>query len=403
MKKGLLMIVLLMPVLIMAQEITFQNEEQDLPKAGFSLGKFILVPSVEVLYEFKDNVFLTEANEISDELLTVRPKLVLELPKEDSYFRLGWMPQYREFKNYNLDQQWTNFFNLKGKVKTSRGLELDFSDDYTYKGTLEVSQIDPGQELLFYETPFSRNELQFNMNYFVNDTNGFGLTADQIDVSNDCRKCSPLWYDYKDLRYGASYQRYMNPLLRMALGLNLAHFEPENTLAARGYEGLEYYIKFYGDLSPTVNASIQVGYQDLSYDAGDYGYKDWNAEALILWNFSNDSNLTTTVIRTVHPSDYEDAISFTRNGIRLTYNFRPSLKLFAAVGGMAARNDYNFFPRTDDSWNVFGNLGYHFGQLTSLRVNLVHEERSSTEDVVACWQGCNYTSNTILLNFVWGY
>jgi len=403
MKKGLLLIMLLLPVMIWSQEITFKDEEQDLPKAGFSLGKFVFAPSIEVLYEFKDNIFLTEFNEVSDELLTVRPRLVLELPKEDSYFRLGWLPQYRKFKDYDLDQQWTNFFNLMGKIKTSGGLELKFLDDYTYKGALEVSQIDPGQELLFYSTPFNRNYFQFDMNYFFNDTNGFGLSADRIDLDTDCTHCEALWYDYVHSFYGASYQRYMNPLLRMALGVNLVQFDPENTLATRGYDGFEYFLRFYGDLSPTVNATIRVGYQDLSYDYSDYNYKDWDAEAQFLWNFVNDDNLTVTAARTVNASNYQEAISFTSNTVRLTYNFRPSRKLFAAVGGTAGRNDYNFFSRTDDTWNVYGNIGYHFGQLTSLRVNLVHEERTSTEDSAACWQGCDYTSNTILLNFIMGY
>ncbi len=401
MKKCLFLFFILFPILVFSQVVTYEEEKEEKAKEGIILGKFIFSPSIEFIYENKDNVFLTETNEVEDQVYVIRPVLLFELPKEESYLRFSWTPQYRDFQDYEIKENWTHFFNLMGRINTSGGLEIMAGDKYISKGLLEVTEVDPGNELVFGLLPFDKNHIYFDMKYFFDSTNGFGLNADYVDVSFDKPDFvwEKLWYDYKSTNFGATYQRYMNPLLRMAAGINFVNYDPDETAFFNKYEGFDYYIKFYGDFSTTVNASIKFGYEELDFD-GAKDYKDWNARADIVWNFSDNRNLVTSILRQGSPSNLGAVGSYTHNSIRITYNFKFSEKFFSALEAGFGKNDYNYFFRVDDWWRARINFGYHFNPLMSVRFNYIYENRDSNMD---CFQGCDYKASTYMLNFILGY
>lgn len=401
MKRLFGMLCIAFSLFLSAQVVTYEETVEETSKEGIILGNFIFSPSVEFVYENKDNVFLTKSNEVEDQVYLLRPKLLFELPKEDSYLKFSWIPQYRDFQDIEIKENWSHFFNFEGRIKTPGGLELIAGDKYILKGTLEVSEVDAGGELVFGLLPFDKNNLYFDMKYFLDSTNGFGLNADYVDVSFDKPETGfeKFWYDYKRTEFGATYQRYMNPLLRMSAGLNFLTYDPENIAPFRKYDGMDYYIKFYGDFTPTVNASIKLGYEDLDFD-GAKDYKDWNARAELIWNFSGNRNLTTSILRQGFPSNYGYAGSYTHNSINLTYNFNFGEKFFSALGAGFGKNDYNSISRVDDWWEGRFNIGYHFNPLMSVRFNYLYQDRNSNED---CFQGCDYKASTYLLNFIIGY
>jgi hypothetical protein len=409
MKRILLIIALLIPVGLWAQDETADqgSAQETPPQEGIPLGKFLFSPSVEFVYDYRDNIFLTEKNKEWDAIYTIRPKLLLELPKESSYFRLDWVPQYRWLERFDyLTQRRTDFIDAVATVKTSGGTEMHFSDAYTHYGTLEVNLVDPGHELMIYNgNPFNMNDLQFDLKHFFGEENGFSITADTSTV-HFIRKFtggSPLWFDYTNYIYGAAYERYMTPILRLALGVNYTDFRPDDTLRTRRYKGPTYYTRIYGDFSPSVNASVLVGYQDVSYEGSSYKYRSWNTEEEIIWNFPDNSNITLNMNRDLHPSNYGEASSYTNTGAKLTYNLVPREKFFAAAGGWFFKNDYQGVNRRDDDWTLFANVGYHFGRLASLRVNFNHESRRSTDKTMSCSQGCSYTNNILMINLLIGY
>jgi len=386
---------------VLAQEATYEGTKEETAKEGIILGKFVFSPSIEFIYENKDNVYLTRTNEFEDQVYLLRPKLLFELPKEDSYLRFSWVPQYRDFQDIELKENWTHFFNIEGRINTSGGLELTAGDKYIMKGTLEVTEVDAGNELVFGLLPFDKNNLYFDMKYFFDSTNGFGLNADYVDLSFDKPSAGweKLWYDYKSTTFGATYQRYMNPLLRMAAGINFMNYDPEDIAPFKKYNGFDYYIQFYGDFTPTVNASIKFGYEDLDYD-GAKDYKDWDARADIFWNFSENRNLVTSIIRAGFPSNFGYAGSYTHNSITVTYNYKFSEKFFSALEAGFGKNDYNESSRVDDWWQGRINFGYHFNPLMSIRFNYIYEDRNSNFN---CYQGCDYKASTYMLNFILGY
>ena len=409
MKRILMIIVLLIAACLLAQEETAdQGSAQGTPpKEGIPAGKFLFSPSVEFIYDYRDNIFLTENNKEWDVIYTIRPKLMLELPKEDSYFRLDWVPQYRWLERYDyLTQRRTDFINAEASIKTSGGTEMHATDAYTHDGTLEVSLVDPGHELMIYNgDPFNMNQILFDLKHFFGEETGFGINVNTSSVRfiRNFNSGSPLWYDYDNYAYGASYERYMTPMLRLALGINYMDFRPYDTLKVRRFKGPNYYARVYGDFSPSVNASIVVGWQDTSYEGSSHKYQSWNTDEEIIWNFPDNSNITLNINRDLHPSNYGEASSYTSTGAKLTYNLVPREKFFGAAGGWFFKNEYRGLTRRDDDWTLFANAGYHFGRLASVRINFNHEERQSTDHTASCTQGCSYTNNIVMINLLLGY
>ena len=399
MKKVLMLLVALAAAVAFAQDSAIQEAGEPVQE-GISIGKMVFAPSVEFMYENKDNIFLTENDEVSDDMYVIRPKLLLELPRETSYLRFAWVPQYRDFSDFELNENWTHFFDAEGNFKTPSGLELKIADHFIQNGTLEVVEIDPGAELVYNDVPFTKNTAVLDLKYFVSDTTGFGVYADMQDVDMDSSDSYTPWYDWSSETFGFSFQRYMNPLLRMALGVNYKNFSPDGTFNYREFSGYDYFVQFYGDFSPTVNASIKLGYEDLDFEGTGDDYADWNADASVVWNFADAHNLVLGVKRQAYASNYQAVSSYTHNGIRLAYNFTIVERLYGGVGGDFGKNEYNQFNRTDDTWGLMGNIGYHFTPRVSARLNLRHEKRDSSE---VCFQGCDYKVNAVLLNLVIGY
>jgi hypothetical protein len=400
MKKVLMCLVALVSVFAFGQEPAVQDAGTETTKEGISIGRMVFAPSIEFSYENDDNIFLTESDEVSDDIYVIRPKLLLELPSETSYLRFAWVPQYRDYSDYELNENWSHFFDAEGNFKTSGGLELKVADYYIKDGTLEVSELDPGAELVFNDAPFDKNEAVLDMKYFFSDTTGFGLYADMQDVQFAGGYTNLAWYDWSSETFGASFQRYMNPLLRMAIGVNYTNYSPEDTLVWREYSGYDYYVQFYGDLTPTVNASIKVGYEDLDFEGTDDDYADWDADIRMVWNFAESNDLTLGLVRQAYASNYQDVSSYTNTGFELAYNFTISEGFYGSLGGAFGKNEYSYSTRTDDTWGLIGYLGYHFSPLISARLNLRHEERDSSE---YCTQGCDYAINAVLVNLIVGY
>lgn len=384
-----------------SQEITYEESKEETSKSGIVIGRAIFSPQLEFIYENRDNIYLLRENEISDEVYVLRPKILLEIPREESYLKFMWVPQYRDFKDTEVEKNWTHFFEAEAKLKTSGGLELFLGDKFIKDAYLETREVDEGEELAFGLLPFDKNSLYFDLKYFFDLTNGFGINAgyDQIEFSKTEIPWQRVWYDYEKSNFGISYQRYMNPLLRMAVGLNYINFEPEDLVNFREYEGLDYYLQFYGDLSPTVNANLKLGYEDLDFKEAE-DYKGFTAKGEIIWNFSNNRNLAFMVYRKSLPSNFGEAGSYVHNGIDINYNFKITEKFFGKIGAEFAKNDYNDISRVDDWWIGKINFGYHFNPLISLRLNYLYQDRNSNVD---CIMGCEYKQNIILLNLVIGY
>ena len=102
------------------------------------VGPFLFSPAVQLNLQHRDNIFFTPDDEVADWVMMGRARLQFELPLNESYLLFSYTPQYREYKDYKLDDNWSHFVDILGGFEFSNGLALDTTYKYMY-GTLLLS------------------------------------------------------------------------------------------------------------------------------------------------------------------------------------------------------------------------------------------------------------------------
>lgn len=420
-------LILLACVACMVAPMAFSQDYDDNPgisEQGIKLGKFLFTPTLELLLEDKDNIFLKPHDKVHDQIYIARARLMLEYPFLQNYFRITWGPEWREYADTEINENFSHYLDLTASFDTASGMELDLVHHFL-QGAFEVHEIDPGGELVYGDEAFNKNDTIADFKYFFSPRNGIGLHGKFITLSYD--DPSTLWYDYTTYEAGITYQRYMNPLLRMALGAEILNFDADETLCVdcpsrvRDNDGMNIFVKFYGAFSPTITADLKVGYETLDYDrSGYYGedtYEDWSMDSSLTWQLTEGQNLVFRAYHNPQPSNYERTLNetgdkvfgtyFTHSKLSVKYNIRLANQSFLAFGGSVFNNDYNeittnpnltwLVSRSDDALKLDAEFGYHFTPGISARLNYSYMERDSNMNHL------DYDVNIWMVNLVFGY
>ena len=110
------------------------------------VGPFLFSPALQLNWQYRDNIFFTPDDPISDGVWMARARFQFELPINESYLLFSYTPQYRQYRDYKLDDKWSHFFDFLGGFEFSNGLTLDTTYKYM-NGNLENREVDPGGEL----------------------------------------------------------------------------------------------------------------------------------------------------------------------------------------------------------------------------------------------------------------
>ena len=95
------------------------NSDEAIP-----VGPFIFSPVLQLAWQDRDNIFFTPDNEVADQLVIVRAGLLFEVPIYESYLSFSYTPQYRDYKDYELEDKWSHFFNVAGAFEFASGFTL---------------------------------------------------------------------------------------------------------------------------------------------------------------------------------------------------------------------------------------------------------------------------------------
>ncbi len=389
---------------IWAQEAGDKMEDESTAYEGIIVGNGILRPSFELLLEHDDNIFLTATNKIDDLIYLVRPGIEYEVPFNQSSFKVGAVLQYKDFQDYQFDDNLSPLGSFDLLLKFSNGLTLNLADRYI-SGVLEVDEIDPDAELLFGKERFRKNGGRFSLRYDFTTRDGIGISADVTDLSFD--NSTSLFYDYTKTGAAISYFHLLHPLVELnvtAKYLDLSHNSAESFRDATGSEA---WIGLKGELTQTLSGSARIGFRSLAYDDNEFSGEDFSglvAEANLSQKLANQATLDLLLHRSSNQSNFAPDVNFytaTRGG--LEYHQRID-KLFFSLGGFYQVNDYpneslllGLGSRNDKLLRARLSIGYYFMPTLSLRANYRYDDKDSNLDTY------DYTSNAFLVDLRWGY
>jgi hypothetical protein len=349
------------------------------------LGPFLFSPAAELTWEHRDNIFFDPANPVDDNVYVARARFLFELPIFESYVRFSYTPQYRDYEEYTLEENWSHFVDLSTVLESSNGLV--FRAGYRYvDAALETSEVDPGGELYYGDQRFFKNFARLGLDYWFTNRDGLSVEGDYTDLKYD-RPERSLFYDYTRTSAGVGWLHQLTALLVTDLKIRRVEFEPDNTVAYRRSESDEVTLGFLGQLGPIVSTEIRVGWRDTSFDLeeGDPEVSDYSGPVVlgqIGWELAHAATLKLDLLRSDFPSNYGPNAYYTATGGGVTYNLNRN-RLFGQVRVRIQNNDYELpdpvtgRPRSDDITTFSIGLGYRLTDLLSLHGSYLYENRES--------------------------
>ncbi len=372
---------------------------------GIALGPFIFSPAVDLTWENRDNIFFTPDNEVSSNVWLARARLMFELPVYESYLRFSYTPQYRDYTDYDLENNWSHFVDFSGDFEFSSGLKLGF--DYRFvSGNLETREVDPGGELVFGDRQFNKNDFAGDLQYWFSSTNGLTADVSYVTIRYDDTDRA-FFYDYDRLRGGAGWIHQMSPTLTSKLMYRHEEFTPKGSGERyRESNSDELTIAFDGKVSPVFTSAIEVGWRTTSYkDVPGYPKAD-DASGLLLrgslaWTLGHGSVLTLDLLRQDYPSNYIDQTHYIAKGAGLIYRLQRE-RLFGHLRVRYQNNDYERpdpiegKTRSDDITDFGLGIGYRLMPSLSLRGSYAYQKRDS-------FYRYSYKANMFLIGLTWGF
>ncbi len=402
---GAALVCLVFAVPVMAQT-PMEEPSSALPKVnpseGVMVGPFLFTPNLDLIWENRDNIFFTPDHKVSDDVYLARARLMFELPIYDSYIRLSYTPQYRDYATYDLQNNWSHFVTLDGDFNFSNGLKLKTTYRYV-SGNLETREVDPGGELVYGGAQFNKHDFKASLDYWVSPTNGLKLLGGYTKINYDNPS---LFYDYSRSMGGVGWIHQISDVLTFGLNYRHENFNAENTSRYRDSSSDEVTLSLDGQVSPVVSSKLELGYRSTSFDdvPGKPHMDDYNglvARGSVSWTLAHGSTLIFDVVRMDYPSNYDRNAYYTATGGGLVYRLERE-RLFGYLRYSYQNNDYDVpdsitgRDRSDDITTYGLGVGYHLTNLLSLRGSYVHQERDS-------FHIYSYDANMFLIGLMVGF
>ncbi len=371
------------------------------------VGPFLFSPALQLNWQYRDNIFFTPDSPISDQVMMARARFQLELPINESYLLFSYTPQYRDYKDYELDDKWSHFFDFLGGFEFSNGLILDTTYKYM-QGNLENREVDPGGELYWGDRWYKKNFAAVHLSYWASAKDGFNLEVDYTDLKHED---PDLWYDYTRLVAGAGWLHQLSEILVMNLAYRHTEFKPSEKIffdnQFRNSTSDEITVGFRGMVSPVIKTEIVVGYRKTKYEGFASGpnipdFGSFIARGYFNWDMGHGSSLRLDLLRSDYPSNYGINANYVATGASLQYQYEYN-RFRAQIRGRYQVNDYALpdiatgEDRKDPIKTAGLGLGYRFGPYISLWGGYLVEHRDSTI------YRYSYDYNVYTLGLVIGY
>ncbi len=372
------------------------------PNEAIQVGPFIFSPALELTWESRDNIFFSPDNEVDDTVYLARARLMFELPIYESYLRFSYTPQYRDYGDYDLRENWSHFVDVAGAFEFPSGLKLTTTYRFV-SGNLETREVDPGGELMFGDRQFDKHDFNIRADYWMSQVNGLSVEAGYVDLSYDK---PAFFYDYTRSRYGLGWLHQMSRTLVFEARYRHETFDADDTAQYRDSDSDELMFGFRGEVNPVLTSTLEIGWRSTNFDThpGDPALDDFSglaARGALMWQLAHGSELQLELIRQDYPSNYDLNAYYTSTGGSLAYRLQRE-RLFGHIKFSYRNNDYDVpdsltgRSRSDDI-TAFGlGLGYRFNELLSLRGSYTHQERDTLHRY-------SYTANMFLVGLVVGF
>lgn len=409
---------------------------------GIPVGNAVFYPSVEAIYTHTDNLFLLDDSMPfggeGDSFWMLRPSLGIELPLEQSFFRFNLAYQYKDYRKFDVGNHNAWFADMDSNFKFKNGGQFYFRDHFV-RGVQEVNQFDPGSESTFNNTPFNRNYAQLGFTLPVNKRNTFGLELGHNSIDFSTPEGDLAFYDYTQFTAEASWKYHYSATSSVVASYTYGDSKQDHVdygtgmdrlpVLDRDYKSNMFLVGWEGAVASRVSGSAKVGYKEMGFDNGYTDYSGLVGKAALGFQFSEFFRGDLNLFRDAFQSAYNVNNYYTNAGGEFHVTHQVNRYFFWNAGVLFQNNKYpeaavadvngdglydsplyllpwSGLDRKDKINRATAEVGFHFTQQMSLRVNYQYEDRNSNvafTDVATIYKPFSYTENRFAFQFQVGW
>ena len=390
----------------------------------------IFYPSLELVYQHDDNYYLEPQDEHSADTFIAHAHFALEIPGQRQYLRMEYAPQFRSVNvntrsgepDFDLDDEWSHFWNLDAKLKASSIFGVDIHQDFT-AGSLEGYELDENVGELNRENgePFWRHDIDVDFKW-DGSKQGVKAMLGKEDSKFDDTPEAPAWFELNAWNLGFEYHYRFAPLSNFIAGYMYTDNDQDYTEKAIFSDPTRpehvsskenhLWLGVDGELGRTTTGSATVGFQEIDYDevAGDEAdFEGFTLRADLTKSFSRWSKLIFNAERTPNFSAFAQGLGdanyyYISNRASFTFTNQPQgSRIFWTLIGQFQRNGWDVEDgnigkeREDDMIRLRAEVGFHPLEHLSFRLNYEHKDNDSNDPAY------DYVDNLIILQVQFGF
>ena len=360
--------------------VTTQDMSLEEGVRGIRVGRFALLPSVDASWMRGSNLLLQSDGPFSENAYLVRGRVTANLLDSAHRVKLTYEARYRDFENLELQERFTNLFDVETRIVTSPRSSIELQNHFV-RGNFESQEFDPGGEVVASTDPFYRNFTRGVAGFDFSERLGVEMTGSYNRVEFVETSIDFFSYDTTDL--GGSLLYHLSPLTSVfGEYIRRTTPEPEGRPQAESYGDLAL-AGIRGEITPLLRGQVRAGFANQHYDGGLQTFSGFVADVRLSRDFGEKTALTAWLGRGTNPSSYGDNGFYVSNYGRLQFvgPLMRNLRLTANVaffGNNYALPDVDDLLRNDDIFSGSVGAAYFFTPLAFLSVDFRHDQRNST-------------------------
>ena len=370
---------------------------------GVRAGSFLVIPKVELVETYNDNIYATENNEESDFITSVKPEVSVRSNWNRHALNAKAGAEVRKFAS-NGDEDETNYnVAMDGRVDvlrdTSIGGGVSYSKDHEDRGN--PNTIGNPSEPVEYTTKIAR----------VGAYRGLGRANARFDsevkkleyADGTSNGGTPINNSVRDrneytqtLRLGYQIDSRFEAFVKGALDSRVY----DNKSVARSSHGETYVAGTSFDISGKTRGEVYAGMTSRNYTGAgrtDFEEPVWGGK--VTWNASDLTSVIASIDRTIEETTVTGASGFLNTDYRVgvEHAVTRDILLKGNVGYLQAEYDGTTANREDETYTAGLGLDYYLGRCLKAGVGYQYTNRESSAT------GGDYARNAVMLRLTATY
>jgi len=368
---------------------------------GIRLGRFAVLPSIDLSWIRGDNLLQTSEAPFIDNAYTVRGRVAATLLETAHDLKLAYEARYRDFQDFTLEDKLTHLVDLRSELELTPNTKARVSNHFVH-GSFEAREFDPGGEVVASTDPFYRNYTDAVLALDLSERFGAEISANYNVV--EFLDTSTEFFDYHTQSFGGTFLYDLSPLTSL-LGEYIHAITPEPLDHPQaGSVADMFLVGLRGELTPMLRGQIRAGYGTQRFELATVSqdFRGFVADLSLTRDFGEVAALTALLGRRTNPSAFDENGYYVSNYGRVQFISPLARNLRMTLTGALYLNDYPIADasgviRNDDIFSAGAGLAYFFTPLTFLSVDYRHDQRNSNIELFA------YQSNAIQLMVGFGF